>query len=73
VPAAIPVTFTANVHELLAARVAPVRLIVPVPCVPVMVPAPQVPARPLGVEIVSPDGSVSVKPTPDRLCVALLF
>ena len=30
VPAAMPVTFTAKVHELLAARVAPVRLTLPV-------------------------------------------
>jgi hypothetical protein len=73
VPAVIPVTFTANVHEPLAARVAPVRLIAAVPCVAVTVPAPQVPARPFGVETVRPAGSASVKPTPDRLCVALLF
>jgi hypothetical protein len=73
VPAAIPVTFTANVHEPAAARVAPVRLIAPVPGVAVMVPAPQVPARPLGVETARPAGRASVKPTPDKLCVALLF
>ena len=72
-PAVIPVTFTANVHEPLAARVAPVRPIAPVPGVAVIVPAPQVPARPLGVETVRPGGSASVNPTPDRLCVALLF
>ena len=72
-PAAIPVTFTANVHEPLAARVAPVRVIAPDPCVAVMDPAAHAPARPLGVETTRPAGSASVKPTPERLCVALLF
>src|SRR4029077_19210711 len=65
VPAAMPVTFTANVHELFAAMVPPERLIVLVPAVAVIVPAPQVPVRPLGVEIIKPAGNVSLKPTPD--------
>jgi len=73
VPAAAPVTFTEKVHELLTASAAPVRLITFVPAVAVIVPAPQVPARPFGVAITSPAGSVSVKPTPERLCVVLLF
>jgi hypothetical protein len=73
VPAAIPVTFTANVHEPLATRVAPVRLIATEPCVAVMEPAVHVPARPLGEETTRPAGSASVNPTPDRLCAALLF
>ncbi len=64
VPAAIPVTFTENVQELLAAIVPPLRLITFVPAVAVIVPPPQVPLRPFGVEITSPAGSVSVKPTP---------
>src|SRR5262249_28466075 len=42
-PAAMPVTFTENVQELLAARVAPDRLIVLVPAVAVIVPPPQEP------------------------------
>jgi hypothetical protein len=67
VPAVASVTFTENVHELLCARVAPVRLIAPVPCVAAIVPAPQVPAWPLGVEMTNPAGSVSVKLIPDRL------
>src|SRR5437899_5277980 len=43
VPAAMPVTFTANVQELLAAKVAPDRLITFVFCVAVIVPPPQEP------------------------------
>src|SRR5882672_902558 len=50
VPAAMPVTFTANVHEEDAASVAPVRLITLVACVAVIVPPPQEPDRPFGVE-----------------------
>jgi hypothetical protein len=64
VPAAVPVTFTENVQELLAAIVPPLRLIVFVPCVAVTVPAPHVPVSPFGVETTSPAGSVSLKATP---------
>ena len=63
-PAAMPVTFTENVQEALAAIVPPLRLITFVPAVAVIVPAPQVPVRPFGVEITRPAGSVSLKPTP---------
>src|SRR5947209_388718 len=56
-PAAVPVTFTANVQELLAAIVPPVRLITFVPWVAVIVPLPQEPVSPFGVEITSPAGS----------------
>src|ERR1700704_5648251 len=56
VPAAMPVTFTAKVHEVLCARVAPVRLITFVPCVAVIVPPPQVPVKPFGVETTRPAG-----------------
>jgi hypothetical protein len=73
VPAAAPVTFTAKVHEVLAARAAPVKLITLLPAVAVIVPAPQVPTWPLGVAITSPAGKVSLKPTPERACAALLF
>jgi len=72
-PAAAPVTFTEKVHELLAASVAAERLIALVPCVAVIEPPPQVPVTPLGVETKSPVGRVSLKATPVRLCVALLF
>ena len=71
-PAAVPVTFTENVHELAAAKVPPVRLITFVPAVAVMVPLPQLPVRPLGVDSTSPAGSVSLNATPVR-AVALPF
>jgi hypothetical protein len=73
VPAAAPVTFTEKVHDVLAARAAPVKLITLVPAVAVIVPAPQVPTWPFGVAITSPAGRVSLKPKPDRLCAVLLF
>src|SRR6478609_8179946 len=72
-PAAMPVTFTENVQLLFAAMVPPLRLMTFVPCVAVIVPPPQVPVRPFGVEITSPAGNVSLKPTPVRLVVVLLF
>lgn len=68
-PAAMPVTFTENVQEPLAAIVPPLRLITFVPAVAVIVPPPQVPVRPLGVEITKPAGSVSLKPTPVSVVV----
>lgn len=71
-PAAVPVTFTENVHEEFAAMVPPVRLITLVPAVAVMVPPPQLPVRPFGVDITSPAGRVSVKAIPVR-AIALLF
>ena len=73
VPAAMPVTFTANVHELFAAMVPPERLIVLVPAVAVIVPAPQVPVKPFGVEITRPAGNVSLNATPVSATVVLLF
>ena len=72
-PAVPPVTFTLNVHEVLAASVAPDKLTRLVPCVAVMVPPPQDPVWPLGVAITRPAGKLSVKPIPDWLCVLLLF
>jgi hypothetical protein len=73
VPAAVPVTLTEKVHEVLLANVAPLRLITFVPAASVTVPAPQVPLWPLGVAITSPVGNVSVNPTPLSAEVALLF
>src|SRR4029077_8236117 len=73
VPATVPVTFTENVQELLAGIVPPERLITLVPAVAVIVPAPQVPVRPFGVETTRPAGSVSLKATPLNAVVALLF
>ena len=63
-PAAVPVTFTENVQEALAAIVPPLRLITFVPAVAVIVPAPHVPVRPFGVETIRPAGSVSLNATP---------
>lgn len=65
-PAAAAATFTAKVHEALAARLAPERLTLFEPAAAVMVPPPQLPVNPLGVDTVSPDGKVSVKPMPLR-------
>ena len=69
----MPVTFTENVQLVLAAKVAPDRLITFVFCVAVMVPPPHEPVRPFGVEIMRPAGSVSLKPTPLSEAVVLLF
>jgi hypothetical protein len=66
-PAAVPVTFTLNVQEPLAASVPPLRLTTPVPCVAVIVPPPQDPVSPLGVEITRPEGKVSLNPIPVRV------
>jgi hypothetical protein len=67
----MPVTFTENVQLVLVASVAPDKLITFVPCVAVMVPPPQEPVRPFGVEIIRPPGSVSLKATP--LCETVLL
>ena len=72
-PAVIPVTFTEKVQEAFAAMVPPDKLITPVPAVAVMVPAPQEPVRPFGVEITKPAGRVSLKATPVSATVALGF
>ena len=69
----MPVTFTAKVHEVLDARLAPVKLITFVACVAVIVPPPQLPVRPFGVESTRPAGSVSLKTTPVSVVVVLLF
>lgn len=73
VPAARPVTFMENVHELLPARVAPPRLILFAPAVAVIVPPPQEPVRPFGVETAKPAGKASVKPIPESVAAVLLF
>jgi hypothetical protein len=66
VPPALAVTLTLNMHDALAASVAPARLTLPPAAVAVMVPPPQAPVRPFGVDTVMPAGSVSVKATPVR-------
>ncbi len=64
VPAVVPVTLTAKVHAPLPASVAPNRLTPFDPAVAVIVPPPQLPVSPLGVETTRPAGNVSVKATP---------
>jgi len=63
-PAVEPTTSTENVHELLAASVAPAKLMDEEPAVAVIAPAPQVPVNPFGVATIKPVGNVSVKATP---------
>ena len=65
-PAAVPVTFTANVQEPPAASVAAARLTDEVPPAAVNAPPPQVPVKPFGVETANPAGSESVNETPVR-------
>jgi len=72
-PAVMPVTFTENVQELLAATVAPDKPTPLLPAVAVIVPVPQVPVKPFGVEITRPTGNVSAKATPVMAVVVLLF
>jgi hypothetical protein len=69
VPAAVPVTFTEKVHEPLAARLPPARLMLLPPAVAVMVPLPQEPVRPFGVETINPAGKESVKAMPSTAMV----
>src|SRR6266550_3212246 len=64
VPAVVPVTFTLKVHDALATSVATVKLMLPDPATAVIVPPPQLPVSPFGVETTRPAGNVSVKPTP---------
>lgn len=71
VPAVVPVTFTENVQEPLPASVPPDRLTKPVLWVAVIVPLPQVPVRPFGVEIIRPAGKASLKATPPSAVPAL--
>jgi hypothetical protein len=73
VPAVVPVTFTENVQELLAAIVPPDRLTAPEPAVAVTVPLPHVPVSPFGVETTRPAGSVSLNATPVIPAVVFVF
>lgn len=73
VPALVPVTFTANVHDVDCASDAPVRLTTFVAWVAVIVPPPHDPVSPFGVEITKPAGKVSVNPVPVSEVVVLLF
>src|SRR5450631_1499070 len=71
VPNVVPVTLTLKVHEALEASVVPAKLMLPDPAVAVIVPPPQLPVRPFGVEMTRPAGKVSVKPTPVNVVDAL--
>jgi hypothetical protein len=64
VPVDVAVTLALKVHEALDASVAPVRLMTPDPATAVIVPPPQLPVSPFGVETTRPEGNVSVKPMP---------
>src|SRR5580658_2298174 len=72
-PALVPATFTANVQEVAAAKLAPDRLTLFEPAAAVIVPPPQLPVNPFGVDTVSPVGRVSVKPIPLREVAVLGF
>jgi hypothetical protein len=72
-PSAVPVTLTENVQLPPPAMSAPERLTEEDPAVAVMVPAPQVPDNPFGVDTTSPAVSVSVKATPVNAAAAFGF
>lgn len=64
IPVAVAVTFTLNVHEELPVSAAPLRLTLVPAAVAVIVPPPQLPVSPFGVEITSPDGNASLNAIP---------
>jgi hypothetical protein len=63
-PAALTTTFTLNVHELLAATVAPESDTLPDAATAVIVPPPHDPVSPFGVDTNMPAGSKSENPNP---------
>ena len=63
-PALTPETFTAKLQEPFAAKVALARLTLADPAVAVIVPPPQPPVSPMGVETIKPAGNESVKLIP---------
>ncbi len=65
-PVAVPVTLTEKVQEEPPAIVAEVSDTLPDPATAVIVPPPQLPARPLGVDTTKPAGRESVNATPVR-------
>src|SRR5262249_56864824 len=70
-PAAVPVTLTVNVQELLAGIVPPDRLITLVFCVSGSVPLPHEPGSPFGVGVVRPARHVWLNRTPLRRVVVV--
>src|SRR5260221_7621254 len=67
-PAVVPVTLTEKVQPAAgaAARVAPLRLMLPEPATAVIVPPPQAPDRPWGLATARPAARLSVKPAPPK-------
>src|SRR5271165_843395 len=72
-PSVAPLTVTEKLHDALVARAAPDRLTFTDPAVAVIVPPPQLPVRPLGVDTLSPAGKESVNPTPVNMVLAFGF
>lgn len=72
VPAVEPVMFTVIAHELLAAKLPPDKLTVPVPGAAVTVP-PHVFVTPLVVETIKPEGNASVNASPAKAVAVLLL
>src|SRR5882724_2341686 len=64
VPAVAPFTLIEKVHDVLWASVAPLKDAEPLPATAVIVPPPQLPARPFGVDTTRPAGKLSLKPIP---------
>jgi len=69
-PVDTAVTLTLKVHEELALKAAPARVMLFDPAVAVMLPPPQPPVRLFGEEMISPTGSVSLNPIPVNRVVA---
>src|SRR5579885_3278709 len=65
-PGVMPVTFTEKVQLALDASVPPLSDTLPDPDTAVIVPPPQLPAKPFGVATINPSGRLSVKATPVR-------
>ena len=68
-PAIVAMTLTLKVHEVPAAKVAPARLMFPLPAGAVMVPPPQTPVSPFGEATSKPAGRTSRKLTLVTGCV----
>jgi hypothetical protein len=72
-PVAVLVTFTLKVHEELPVKLAPLSVMLLPPALAAMLPPPQPPVRPLGVDTKRPDGNESVKPMPVKVPAAFGF
>jgi hypothetical protein len=72
-PVLLPLMFTEKVQFELAGKVAPLKLMVPAPAAAPSAPPPQTPEKPFGVATTSPEGSVSLNPTPVRDVFKFVF